>query len=196
MTCLRAGVPKLGKTRINVPRALRPMAPTSSPLREDPSSWVPLNRHQQYMCLAHPAWSWRWHLMLHLIMLLGEDLVLLPIHHYGIASLRHIFKCPLSTNGWQTSSIWYSRDAHYELTLLDLDDDHHSMSSSHGLYEISLFEAFPWENTKPTQINTKIHIWCVSSQIIIDKAYDTTRSRDHMPYIIYAPCVDQPESNV
>jgi hypothetical protein len=63
---------------------------------------------------------------------------LLPIHHYGILSLRHIFAFPLSLNGWQTSSIWSSRDAYLKLALLNLDDNHHMMSSFHGLYEISL----------------------------------------------------------
>jgi hypothetical protein len=63
---------------------------------------------------------------------------LLLINHYGIASLTHVLTIPLSPNGRQSSSIWFSRDAYLELALLNLYDDHHLMSSSHGLYVISL----------------------------------------------------------
>ena len=52
--------------------------------------------------------------------------------------IKNIFTCPLSPNGRQASSIWSSWDAQLELAQLNLDDDHHLMSSSHGLYEISL----------------------------------------------------------
>ena len=55
-----------------------------------------------------------------------------PILHYGKASFRSIFTCPLTNNGWQASSMWSSR-FHLELALLKLNDDQHLMSSTHGL---------------------------------------------------------------
>jgi hypothetical protein len=53
--------------------------------------------------------------MLHLIIVaLWRLPICSPIHHYGIASLRHVFNIPLSPNGWKASSIWPSRDAYLE----------------------------------------------------------------------------------
>ena len=88
---------------------------------------------------------------LHLIIVASWRLIICsPIHHYGIASLRHIFTCPLSPNGWQASSIWSSRDAYLELALLNLDDDRHLTSSSYGLYEILLLMQAHGEIPNPT----------------------------------------------
>jgi hypothetical protein len=67
-----------------------------------------------------------------------------PINHYGIASLSHKFTCPLSPNGQQASSIWNSQDAYLELTLLNLNGEHPSVSFSCGLYK-SFFWCNPME---------------------------------------------------
>jgi hypothetical protein len=53
--------------------------------------------------------------MLHLIIVASWRLpICSPIHHYRIASLRHVFTILLSPNGWQASSIWSSQDAYLE----------------------------------------------------------------------------------
>ena len=61
-------------------------------------------------------------------------------------------------------------------------------------YMKSYFWCMPMERYLTLIDNTRTHIWWVSSQSIIDKAYHTTRSHDPMWYILYASCVDQLES--
>ena len=58
-------------------------------------------------------------------------------------------------------------------------------------YMRSYFWCMPMERYLTLIDNTKTHIWWVSSQSIINKAYHTTRSHDLMWYILYASCVDQ-----
>jgi hypothetical protein len=77
------------------------------------------------------SWWWRFMLsssgMLHLFIVAWWRLTIcFPINHYGIASLSHIFTCPLSPNGQQASSIWSSQYAYLELlVLLNLDGEYH-----------------------------------------------------------------------
>jgi hypothetical protein len=78
--------------------------------------------------------------MPHLIIVVSwKHIICSPTTHYGITSLMHVFTTPLSKNGCQASSIWYYQDAYLKLVLLNLNDDHRLMSSSHGIYVISLW---------------------------------------------------------
>jgi hypothetical protein len=67
-----------------------------------------------------------------------NNFILLPINHYGIASLTLIFTSPLSPNWWQASNIWSSWDAYIKLVLLK----HHLIHSLMG-YTKSFFWCKP-----------------------------------------------------
>ena len=131
----------------------QPKAPLDSadiyPITRSPNNHLETgktkNLARTYLCLGHPAWSWWGRFMLHSSQNASLDHCcfvktynLLPHTPLWDNFIKHIFTCPLSPNGRQASSIWFSWDAHLELAQLNLDDDHHLISSSHGLYEISL----------------------------------------------------------
>jgi hypothetical protein len=99
-----------------------------------------------------------------------------PVHHYGITSLKHVFTCPLSPNGQQVASIWSSRYSYLEISLLNLDDDHHLMSSTLMGYIRSYFWCMPMKRLLTHMDNTNEH----SSQSLIDKAHHTMRSHEPM----------------
>jgi hypothetical protein len=108
-----------------------------------------------YLCHEHPAGSW-WRCF----MLPSRHIICSPINHYVIASLMQVFTSPLSPNVHQASSIWTLRDAYLELTLLNLDDDQHLMSSSHELYIILLLMHAHGTITNPHRQNIDTYAMC------------------------------------
>jgi hypothetical protein len=83
----------------------------------------------------------------------------------------------------QVSSIRSSRDAHLELALLNLDDHHHLIPSSHGLYIWDLaFYTCPYMMGSFTT-----HNW---------QYLPYHKIRLSMWYILYDSCVDQFESSL
>ena len=80
----------------------QPKAPLNSaviyPITRSPNNHLETGKRKNlarpYLCLAHPAWSWWWCLMLHSSRNASLDqfapwrhIICSPIHHYGIASL-------------------------------------------------------------------------------------------------------------
>jgi hypothetical protein len=81
----------------------------------------------RYLCLAHSPLELHdddldHNEMDHLswLRLLGEDSHIAPPYSYGRDSLTHIFTCPTSPRGQQTSSIWSLRDGLSWVWLLNL----------------------------------------------------------------------------
>ena len=130
-------------------QATQPKAPLDSaaiyPITRSPNNHLETgerkNLARPYLCLAHPAWSWWWCLMLQSSRNASLDRFCfvktynsLPHTPLWDSFIKHIFICLLSPNGRQASSIWSFWDAHLELAQINLDEDHHLISSSHGLY--------------------------------------------------------------
>jgi hypothetical protein len=100
---------------------------------------------------------------------------MLSIIHYRITSFNHHFKCPLSPNKQQFPSIWSIRYVGFELALLNLDDHHHFMPSSHGLYEIFILMQ-THEKIPNSHRNTKHINYELVCKVQFTIAYHTTRS--------------------
>jgi hypothetical protein len=137
---------------------------------------VPSSLAIQYLCLMHPAWSCWWCFMLpssvmhHLIIVAWWRLTIYSsINHYGIASLSHIYTCPLSPNGQQDSGICFSKCLSWTCA------------------------SQPWWWTSFNFILS----WAIPNPSLdISPWKHTIRSLDTTWYILYASWLDQLESTI
>jgi hypothetical protein len=93
-----------------------------------------------------------------------------PINHYGAASLKYIFTCPLSPYVRYKIQAWSSQDDDVELALINLDSHQHFMASSYGLSRNFLLMRS--HETYITHIENTKHIDHVSTH----KSQSTIRS--------------------